>query len=209
MRLKNVKGASEKIESSKYIVKDYLNCKGKYKELFNNDNPIYIEIGMGKGTFIINNAISNPNINYIGIEKYDSVIVRAVEKLENEDIPNLRLIRFDATDIDKIFDKEIDLIYLNFSDPWPKERHANRRLASIRFLKRYEKIFKEKNRIIMKTDNRKLFEFSLISLVEFGYKINSISLNLHQDDVSNNIETEYEKKFSNLGYPIYFIDVEK
>ena len=209
MRLKNVKGAGEKIGKSLYVIDKPSDYKGKYHELFNNNNPIYIEIGMGKGTFIVNNAITYPNINFIGIEKYDSVMVRAVEKVEDKEINNLRFIRMDAIKIEETFDKEIDRIYLNFSDPWPKVRHERRRLSSPEFLSRYDNIFKENKNIIMKTDNRKLFEYSIISFTNYGYKINEISLNLHHDDIKDNIETEYEKKFSELGFPIYKIDVYK
>lgn len=209
MRLKCVKNAKEKVESSPYLIIDSLEYKGKYQKLFNNNNPIYIEIGMGKGNFIIENALKYPNINFIGIEKYDSVIVRTVEKLEDLEIPNLKLIRMDANNITEVFDKEIDLIYLNFSDPWPKARHEKRRLSSYEFLKKYDLIFKNKKNIIMKTDNRKLFEYSIMSYTSYGYKINNISLDLYKDDITLNIPTEYEIKFNNKGFPIYKIDVEK
>ena len=208
MRLRNVKGASAKIEASKYIINDYKSYFGKYKELFNNDNPICIEIGMGKGDFIKEIALNNSNINYIGIEKYDSVIVRAVEKLEDRNLNNLKLIKMDARYIDEVFDREIDIIYLNFSDPWPKDRHAKRRLTSSNFLRKYDSLFVNCKHVIFKTDNRKLFEYSIKELTDYGYTINNISLNLHKDDIPN-IETEYEKRFSNLGYPIYMIDVIK
>ena len=171
MRLKCVKGAKEIVESSPYLILEPEKYKGKYKKLFNNDNPIYIEIGMGKGKFIIENAINNPNINYIGIEKYDSVIVRAVQKLSELELPNLKLIRIDAENIEDVFSKEIDRMYLNFSDPWSKTRHERRRLSSHEFLKRYDSIFKNTNHIIQKTDNRKLFEFSIMSYTSYGYKI--------------------------------------
>ena len=206
MRLRNVKGASEVINNSPFIIKDYKNYKGKYNALFDNNNPIRIEIGMGKGDFIIGMAKNNPDINFIGIEKYDSVLVRAIEKLDDS-ITNLKLIRMDATEIDEVFDKEVDTIYLNFSDPWPKKRHANRRLTSTNFLKKYDNIFKNDKTIVMKTDNRKLFEFSLIEFSSYGYKIEDISLDLHKDNTEDNIETEYEKKFSSLGYPIYKVVV--
>lgn len=209
MRLKCVKGAKEKVESSPYLILNPLEYKGNYQKLFNNNNPIYIEIGMGKGNFIIENAKKYPDINFIGIEKYDSVIVRAIEKLEQLELPNLKLIRIDANNIVDVFDKEIDLIYLNFSDPWPKARHEKRRLSSHEFLKKYDSIFKNKKNIIMKTDNRKLFEFSIMSYTSYGYSINEISLDLYKDDISNNIPTEYEMKFNELGFPIYKIDVEK
>ena len=137
---------------------------------------------------------------------FDSVILRAVQKLENESIPNLKLIRFDATNIEEIFENEIETIYLNFSDPWPKNRHEHRRLTSRRFLERYDKIFKDKKHIIQKTDNRKLFEFSLLSYIDYNYKIKNISLNLHEDEIDN-VQTEYEKKFSKLGMPIYMVEI--
>lgn len=208
MRLKNIKGAKEYIEKSPYIIDNPEKYRGKYNTLFDNNNELHLEIGMGKGNFIIEMAKKYPKINFIGIEMFDSVILRAVQKLENENLPNLKLIRYDATNIEKIFDKEINTLYLNFSDPWPKNRHEHRRLTSKRFLERYDKIFKGENHIIQKTDNRKLFEFSLISYVDYGYKINNLSLNLHEDKIDN-VETEYEKKFSELGMPIYMIEITK
>ena len=209
MRLKKIKGAEEKIKESKYIIQNPRDYKGKYSSLFNNDNDIEIEIGMGKGTFIINKAKQNPNINYIGIEKFDSVIVRAVEKLENENLENLKLIKMDAEEINEIFQNEIDLIYLNFSDPWPKKRHSKRRLSSIKFLEKYDNLFKGTKRIIMKTDNRKLFEYSIKSFTDYNYKIEKISLDLYDDDLKDNIPTEYENKFVSLGQRIYMIEVHK
>lgn len=209
MRLRNVKGAKEIIESSNYIVLNYKEHKGKYNKLFGNDNPIYIEIGMGKGKFIIDNALKYPNINFIGIEKYDSVVVRAIQKLENNDIPNLKIIRMDALEIDDVFDHEISKIYLNFSDPWPKDRHAHRRLSSEIFLKKYDNIFRDIKNITMKTDNRKLFEYSVKSFIDYGYKINDISLDLHGDIYPDNIMTEYEERFVNKGNQIYMVDVTK
>lgn len=209
MRLKCVKGAKEKVESCPYIVLDYENYKGCYSKLFGNDNPICVEIGMGKGNFIIENAKRYPAINFIGIEKYDSVIVRAVEKLENVSLPNLKLIRMDALNIENVFDHEVDTIYLNFSDPWPKARHARRRLTSYEFLKRYDNLFKEGCHIVQKTDNRKLFEYSIKSLTDYGYKIDDISLNLYDDDISLNIQTEYEEKMLSKNMIIYRIEVTK
>lgn len=209
MRLKCVKGAKEKVESSSYVILDYEKYKGNYKKIFGNDNPIYIEIGMGKGNFIIENAKRYPNINFIGIEKYDSVIVRAVEKLDDILLPNLKLIRMDALNIESVFDHEIDTIYLNFSDPWPKARHARRRLTSCEFLKKYDKIFTNKCHIIQKTDNRKLFEYSIKSLTDYGYKIEDISLNLYDDDINLNIQTEYEVKMLEKNMVIYKIEVMK
>ena len=212
MRLRNVKDASIKIDASNYIIKNYEDYKGNYKSIFNNDNKLCIEIGMGKGDFIIGMAQNYPNTNFIGIEKYDSVMVRAVEKLDRLntgiELKNLKLIKMDAEYIDKVFDKEIDTIYLNFSDPWPKDRHEKRRLTSSNFLKKYDNLFKSTKHIIFKTDNRKLFEYSIKSFTDYGYTINNISLDLHSDDIFN-VETEYEKRFSSLGYPIYMIDITK
>lgn len=209
MRLRNVKGASEVIKNSLYIIDNYHDYCGNFKSLFGNDNPIHIEIGMGKGDFIIGMALQYPDINFIGIEKFDSVIVRAVQKLNELNIKNLRLIRMDALEIDSVFSKEIDCIYLNFSDPWPKERHAKRRLTSDSFLARYDSIFVSDKKIVMKTDNRKLFEFSIMSFNNYGYLIDMISLDLYNDDLSFNVQTEYEKKFVLNGDRIYKICVHK
>lgn len=209
MRLKHVKGAEEIVKNSKYVINNPEEYKGSFNKLFDNNNPIYIEIGMGKGNFIIENAIKYPNVNFIGIEKYDSVMVKAIKRLEELTLNNLKLIRMDANNINNIFDKEICRIYLNFSDPWPKDRHAKRRLTSPNFLKKYEKIFKSKQDIIFKTDNRKLFEYSLMSFNELNYQIEDITLNLYDDDYPLNIPTEYEIKFMSLGYPIYMISVKK
>ena len=207
MRLKNVKGAKEIIDSSPYVIQ---NPKTDSK-IFPNQNPIQIEIGMGKGDFIIEHAKKNPNINYIGIEKFDSVLVRAVQKLQEVELPNLKLIRMDAEEIADCFNREIDTLYLNFSDPWPKKRHSKRRLTSPYFLKKYDSIFKDKKQIIMKTDNRELFEFSLISFNEENYQIKEISFDLYQNEeyLKNNIQTEYEKKFVSRGFPIYYVKVVK
>jgi len=200
MRLRNVKDKSEMI-NSEYIIKDPTIYKGRWKELF-NDNPIHIEIGMGKGKFIIDMALKYPNINFIGIEKYDSVIIRAVQKLKDTDIPNLKLIRMDAYLIEDVFDHEIDRIYLNFSDPWPKDKHAKRRLTSDIFLKRYDNIFKGDKDIIVKTDNKDLFLYSLESFKQYGYELKEVNYNLNDED---NVNTEYEEKFRSLDKPIYRI----
>lgn len=209
MRLRKVKDAEIEIQKSKYIINNPDNFNGHFIDVFENNNPIYIEIGMGKGDFIIKNALTYSNINFVGIEKYDSVMVRAVQKLEEYDIPNLKLIKIDALEIANIFDKEIDCLYLNFSDPWPKKRHTNRRLTSPTFLNKYDYIFKNVNRIVMKTDNRHLFEYSIKSFTDYGYKIENISLDLYDDDYKDNIPTEYEIKFVNQGMRIYYIEVSK
>ena len=163
---------------------------------------------MGKGDFIINMAIHYPDVNFIGIEKYESVLVRAIEKLEDKNLNNLKLIRYDATTIDKVFDKEIDTLYLNFSDPWPKYRHAKRRLTSPIFLKMYDKIFVDTKRIIQKTDNIGLFAYSLETLNNYGYTFNKVSLDLHNEDIFN-IKTEYEKKFSDAGVKINYLNAKR
>ena len=209
MRLRHVKDAYSIINSSSYVIKNFNDFKGDFKSIFNNDNEIHIEIGMGKGDFIIGMAEKYPDINFIGIEKFDSVIVRAVEKLENLEIPNLRLIRMDALYIDDVFDKEVSKIYLNFSDPWPKKRHADRRLTSPVFLKKYDKIFIGNPMIVQKTDNRELFEYSIMSFNNYGYLIDDISLDLHSREDIDNVETEYERKFVSLGNPIYMISLHK
>ncbi len=206
MRLKNVKGAKDKIEASKYVMTEE---KFNGEKIFEDDKPLYIEVGMGKGTFIYNNALKYPDINFIGIEKYDSVLIRALEKQEQHPLPNLHFFKMDANNIDKYFNHEVDLIYLNFSDPWPKDRHAKRRLTHPNFLKKYDHIFKNKQEIKMKTDNRHLFEYSIKSLTDYGYKIETISLDLYHDDIKENIPTEYEIKFQSKGYPIYQIYVKK
>ena len=209
MRQRNVKNKKEIIENSCYVVLNPFELKGKWKSLFNNTNPIYIEIGMGKGNFIIQNAIKYPNINFIGIEKFDSILALSIKKISNYNFDNLKLLRMDALDIDKVFDREIDKIYLNFSDPWPKPRHEKRRLTSHVFLDKYNLVFKDNKCIEMKTDNRSLFEYSLISFNENNYKIKDISLDLHNDNTENNIMTEYEEKFSKLNNVIYYVKVEK
>lgn len=209
MRLRNVKGANDIIEKSKYIINNYMDYKGNFSSLFGNDNPIHIEVGMGKGDFIIGMANAHPDINFIGIEKFDSVLVRAVQKLESLEIPNLRLIRMDALSIDSVFSNEVDCLYLNFSDPWPKERHSRRRLTSDLFLAKYDSIFKDTCNIVMKTDNRGLFEFSIMSFNNYGYTIDDISLDMYSDDITGNVQTEYEKKFVSKGNIIYRISVHK
>ena len=207
MRLKNIKGASEKILLGKYFINNPSEYKGKWHKLFNNNNPIYIEIGMGKGNFIIKNAINNPNINYIGIEKYDSILALALKKIP--DINNLVIIRLDAKDIESVFDKEIDKIYLNFSDPWPKKRHEKRRLTSRNFLEKYDLVFKDKNIIEFKTDNSDLFCYSIQSFNNYGYYIDFITFDLHSMKNITNIETEYEEKFTKLNKSIFKIIVSK
>ena len=204
MRLKHIKNAEEIISKSKYLVKSPRENKGNWNKVFNNDNNIEVEIGMGKVKFIIEKAIQNPNINYIGIEKYDSPLVSAVKKLEELEINNLKLICIDALGIEEVFDHEIDKIYLNFSDPWPKKRHAKRRLTSSIFLNKYENLFKNEKHIEMKTDNDDLYDYSCESFIENGYDIVKTDTNY-----LDTIRTEYEDKFISLGKNINYISVVK
>lgn len=208
VRLRKVKNADEIIKASPYVIFKPSEFKGKWSEVFNNDNPINVEIGMGKGDFIIGMAKRYPRVNFIGIEMYDSVIVRAVQKLASEKIDNLKLIKMDAGNIDKVFDKEVALIYLNFSDPWPKERHAKRRLTSHEFLKRYDPVFRGEKRIFQKTDNLKLFGFSVESLSTYGYVLKNVCLDLHQES-TDNVMTEYERKFKEKGVRICRLEAYK
>lgn len=209
MRLKHVKQADEIIKQGTFYIDSPKNYKGKWSKYFQNNNKIYIEIGTGKGDFLIENASKYPNINFIGIEKYDSVLVRAIQKSNELELNNLAFIRLDARLIDEIFNHEIDLIYLNFSDPWPKERHAKRRLTSPIFLEKYDNIFKNIPHIIMKTDNNPLFEYSIETLSNYGYQITSLTRDLYKEDTSNNIPTEYEKKFVKLGVKINRLEAYK
>lgn len=208
MRLRNVKNKEEILNNSTYLVKNPMDNKGKWSKVFGNYNPIYIEIGMGKGQFIIENAIKYPNINFIGIEKFDSVLAKSLPKIP-EGINNLLIIRLDALNIDTIFDKEIDRIYLNFSDPWPKARHHLRRLTSNVFLSKYDLIFKKECSIYQRTDNRDLYIYSLMSYSQFGYKLYDISFDLHNSSEEELITTEYEDKFSDKGMPIYSVIARK
>ncbi|MFR6112871.1 tRNA (guanosine(46)-N7)-methyltransferase TrmB [Anaerostipes sp.] len=204
MRLRNVPGARETIIENQFSIQEPEQKKGKWAEVFGNDHPIHIEVGMGKGQFIIEMAKRNPEINYIGIEKYSSVLVRAVEKLEDFEQNNLRLIRMDAENIEEVFDKdEVDRIYLNFSDPWPKDRHAKRRLTSTRFLERYNNILTPEGRVMFKTDNKDLFDFSLEQVEEAGWILENHTYDLHHSEYNEgNVMTEYEEKFSAKGNTI-------
>lgn len=208
MRLRNVKNKEEILNNSSYFMGTGEEFIGKWSNVFKNNNPIYVEIGMGKGKFIIENAIKYPNINFIGIEKYDSVVAKCLPKIP-EGLDNLKILRMDALNIDNVFLKEIDRIYLNFSDPWPKVRHSLRRLSSKVFLKKYDSIFKNDKEICMRTDNRDLFVYSLLSFSEYGYVLRKLSLDLHGEDIDNLITTEYEDKFSDKGMPIYAVVVDK
>lgn len=204
MRLRNVKGSRENIATSEFVIHDETSMKGKWHEYFGNDNPIHVEIGMGKGRFLMDMAALNPDINYIGIEKFSSVLIRAIEKQTELKLPNLTFIRMEAEYITDVFEKgEVDYIYLNFSDPWPKDRHAKRRLTSKEFLARYEMILAENGGVTFKTDNRPLFDFSLEQVEEAGWRLLNKTYDLHHSEYAEgNVMTEYEQRFSEMGNPI-------
>lgn len=206
MRLRNITGSREVIAESPYVVpEDTLEaCPGTWHEIFGNDHPIHIEIGMGKGRFLNTLAKQNPQINYVGIEKYSSVLLRAIQKMEEDELPNLKFIRMDAEDIDKVFGKgEVDRIYLNFSDPWPKDRHAKRRLTSPEFMAVYDSVLAPEGTVEFKTDNRGLFDYSLESIPAAGWTVKAHTFDLHHSDMAEgNVMTEYEIKFSAKGQPI-------
>lgn len=206
MRLRNIRGSKDVIASCPFVVQEPESCRGRWAEIFGNENPIHIEVGMGKGRFLMDMAVLHPEINYVGIEMYDSVLLRAVqkrEKLETE-IKNLFFIRMDARQLPEVFaEGEVDRIYLNFSDPWPKDRHAKRRLTSDRFLAVYDKILQPDGIIEFKTDNQDLFRYSLESIPEAGWQVTSHTFDLHHSDMAEgNVMTEYETKFSAEGKPI-------
>ena len=201
MRLRNLKNKEEIIKTSPYVVVEPSLNIGKWHDVFSNTNPIYIEIGMGKGKFIVENALRFPEINFIGIEKVDNVLARALPTIP-DNIPNLKIIRMNALSIDDVFSNEIDRIYLNFSDPWPKVRHNERRLTSKIFLNKYNNIFKEKCEILLRTDNEDLYIYSIESLSSDGYVLSDITFDLHRDN-NDLITTEYEDKFTANGDKIY------
>lgn len=207
MRLRNIPGAGDVIDASPYVIHEPKSQKGAYKEIFGNDHPIHVEIGMGKGKFIVQMAKLHPEINYIGMERYSSVLLRALQKLDAlEEVPqNLRFMCVDAKELTEFFEKEeIDRIYLNFSDPWPKDRHAKRRLPSKEFLALYDQVLKKEGTLEFKTDNRGLFDFAVNELPLAGWKALEITYDLHADERLNagNVMTEYEEKFSSKGNPI-------
>lgn len=212
MRLRNIQGARDTIAGSPLVIHEPEKAKGKWKEIFGNDNPMRIEIGMGKGKFIHELAGRNPDVNFVGIEKYSSVLLRALQKMEAEMRENLLFIRMEAEDIAEVFaPEEVDRIYLNFSDPWPKDRHAKRRLPSREFLARYDRILKKDGILEFKTDNRELFDFALGELSPAGWKTVFVTYDLHHDreKMETNVMTEYEEKFSLKGNPIYKYEIKR
>lgn len=205
MRLRNIPGAREAIGSSEYVIPEESECAGMWRELFGDDRPVHIEIGTGKGRFLMELAVLHPEINYVGIEKYSSVLLRAIQKMEESPLSNVRFIRMEAEHILRFFGKgEVERIYLNFSDPWPKERHAKRRLVSREFLDRYRILLKQGGYLEFKTDNRDLFEFGVEQTGPARWEIMEITYDLHHDEKMNagNIMTEYEERFSSKGNPI-------
>ena len=211
MRLRNIPGAKAAITGSSYVVQNPEEWKGKWKQCFTKEQPLHIEVGMGKGRFLMDMASLHPEINYVGVEMYDSVLLRALQKRERmeadgEKLDNLKFMCIDARILPDIFEKgEVQRIYLNFSDPWPKDRHAKRRLTSKEFLKRYESIIERNGLIEFKTDNKILFDFSLEEYKKSNWELNAVSFDLHNDASlnRNNVMTEYETKFSQMGNPIF------
>lgn len=207
MRLRNIPGARDVIAGHEAVIKNEKEQKGHWEEVFGNDHPVRVEIGMGKGRFLMTMALEHPEINYIGIERYSSVLLRALERMDAMEEPpsNIRFVCMDAAEIEEVFEPgEVDRIYLNFSDPWPKARHAKRRLTSREFLARYEKILKKEGTVEFKTDNRGLFEFSLEEVRDSDWNLEVCTFDLHHDEelVKGNVMTEYEEKFSSMGNPI-------
>ena len=200
MRLKHIKGSEEIVEKSEIVIKNPELYKGNWKSVFGNNNKIYLEIGMGKGSFLIGHALKNKSVNFIGFEKYPSVLLNAIDRIEKEKIDNIKIICADAGNIDKIFYKEISKLYLNFSDPWPKKRHEKRRLTSKVFLDKYNSIFKGLKVIEQKTDNDSLFEYSVNSFKNSHYLIVKKNRNYFDD-----IRTEYENKFISKGKNINYV----
>lgn len=198
MRMRNPKDKEELINSCDYF----------YEGMFDNNNPVHLEIGMGKGQFILNMALNNPNINFIGVEKYSSVASVAIKKINEYKPSNLKILIGDIKSYEELLSGVINTVYLNFSDPWPKDRHEKRRLTSMCFLELYDKLFKGDPHIIQKTDNDNLFLYSLEEYKKYGYKIKRISYDLHKE-VIDNVMTEYEEKFSNMGIKIKYVDVIK
>ena len=204
MRLRNIPKADQVLADCPLVIKDAKEYKGGWAKVFGNNHPVHIEVGMGKGRFIMEMADRNPDINYVGIERYSSVLLRAVEKLKDCEPGNLRFLWLDAGELQEIFAPgEVSRIYLNFSDPWSKERHAKRRLTSPKFMGVYDQILKQDGRVEFKTDNRVLFDYSLESIPEAGWEIESHTFDLHNSEMNEgNVMTEYEEKFSREGNPI-------
>ena len=210
MRVRNRKGAAEYLENNpQYVILNPEDSKGKWRQIFGNDNPIHIVVGSGKGRFVTGMAAQNPNINYIGIDIQLSVLSYALDKVLASGLPNIKLLRVDGSSLSNYFEKgEVDLMYLNFSDPWPKTRHEKRRLTYKTFLETYEQILPDQGEIHFKTDNRGLFEYSLASMSQYGMVLKQVWLDLHASDFEGNVMTEYEEKFSKKGQVIYRLEAQ-
>lgn len=208
MRVRNRKGAMELLEAHpQYVILNPADAKGRWQEIFGNDHPIHVEVGSGKGAFVSGMAKANPEINYIGIDIQKSVLSYALDKVLATDVPNIKLLWVDGSDLTDYFEEgEIDRLYLNFSDPWPKKRHEKRRLTYQSFLATYQQILPENGEIHFKTDNRGLFEYSLVSFSQYGMKLKGVWLDLHASDFEDNVLTEYEQKFANKGQVIYRVE---
>ena len=208
MRVRNRKGATELLEAHpQYVILNPADAKGRWQEIFGNDHPIHVEVGSGKGAFLSGMAKANPEINYIGIDIQKSVLSYALDKVLATDVPNIKLLWVDGSDLTDYFEEgEIDRLYLNFSDPWPKKRHEKRRLTYQSFLATYQQILPENGEIHFKTDNRGLFEYSLVSFSQYGMKLKGVWLDLHASDFEDNVLTEYEQKFANKGQVIYRVE---
>ncbi|MER2059945.1 MAG: tRNA (guanosine(46)-N7)-methyltransferase TrmB [Niallia sp.] len=210
MRLRHKPWAKDKLSAyPQYVIQNPEDWKGKWDQAFSQNGPIHIEIGTGKGRFITEMAKANPSINYIGVELQESVIVSALDRLIEAEVPNLKLMNMNAEKLTEYFEKgEVNRVYLNFSDPWPKTRHEKRRLTYKTFLASYESVLGNQGEIHFKTDNQGLFEYSLKSFSEYGMLLRYVSLDLHNSDYEGNIMTEYEEKFSNRGNRIYRCEVQ-
>jgi len=208
MRVRNRRGATELLEAHpQYVILNPADAKGRWQEIFGNDHPIHVEVGSGKGAFVSGMAKANPEINYIGIDIQKSVLSYALDKVLATDVPNIKLLWVDGSDLTDYFEEgEIDRLYLNFSDPWPKKRHEKRRLTYQSFLATYQQILPENGEIHFKTDNRGLFEYSLVSFSQYGMKLKGVWLDLHAGDFEDNVLTEYEQKFANKGQVIYRVE---
>lgn len=208
MRVRNRKGATELLEAHpQYVILNPADAKGIWQEIFGNDHPIHVEVGSGKGAFVSGMAKANPEINYIGIDIQKSVLSYALDKVLATGVPNIKLLWVDGSDLTDYFEEgEIDRLYLNFSDPWPKKRHEKRRLTYQSFLATYQQILPENGEIHFKTDNRGLFEYSLVSFSQYGMKLKGVWLDLHASDFEDNVLTEYEQKFANKGQVIYRVE---
>ncbi|WP_332697562.1 tRNA (guanosine(46)-N7)-methyltransferase TrmB [Halalkalibacter lacteus] len=205
MRLRNKPGAKEELnQNPEIIIRNPEKCRGQWKEIFGNNNPIYVEVGTGKGQFLMGMSMLHPDVNFIGVEKYESVLITAMNRAKESSQTNVKFLNEDVSDILEFFEaSEIDRVFINFTDPWPKNRHEKRRLTYKGFLEMYEQVLKEGGDIHLKTDNQGLFEYSLESFTSYGMTLHHVSLDLHRSNIEGNVMTEYEQRFSRKGMRIY------